>query len=213
MKVTSFPFNYLPRTMTTTLQAINQMLTGIGQAPVVSLDIANPEIATALSILENVNREVQGEGWHFNSEIKYPFTPDANDEIVIPDNVLQLSDNKYENVQQYQTVIRNGKLYDKISHSFTSWIVSPVLCDVVWLFPFEDLPQVFKDYITQRAARVFAGSVVGSQDMFKFNAQDETMLRANCIAYDTGTSEVNIFGVETGQNFYISYTPFRTIAR
>jgi hypothetical protein len=199
--------------MTTTLQAINQMLTGIGQAPVVSLDIANPEIATALSILENVNREVQGEGWHFNSEIKYPFTPDANDEIVIPDNVLQLSDNKYENVQQYQTVIRNGKLYDKISHSFTSWIVSPVLCDVVWLFPFEDLPQVFKDYITQRAARVFAGSVVGSQDMFKFNAQDETMLRANCIAYDTGTSEVNIFGVETGQNFYISYTPFRTIAR
>ena len=199
--------------MTTQLQAINQMLVGIGQAPVVSLDIANPEIATALSILESVNREVQGEGWHFNSEVKYPFTPDANDEIIIPENVLQLSDNKYENVQQYQTVIRNGKLYDKISHSFTTWTVSPVLCDVVWLFPFEDLPQVFKDYITQRAARVFAGSVVGSQDMFKFNAQDETMLRANCIAYDTGTSEVNIFGVETGQNFYISYTPFRTIAR
>ena len=199
--------------MTSTLQAINQMLTGIGQAPVVSLDIANPEIATALSILENVNREVQGEGWHFNSEIKYPFTPDANDEIVIPDNVLQLSDNKYENVQQYQTVIRGGKLYDKISHSFTTWTVSPVLCDVVWLFPFEDLPQVFKDYITQRAARVFAGSVVGSKEMFQFNAQDETMLRGNCLAYDTGTSEVNIFGVETGQNFYISYTPFRTIAR
>jgi hypothetical protein len=39
------------------------------------------------------------------------------------------------------------------------------------------------------------------------------LLRANCIAYDTNTSEVNIFGVETGQNFYISYTPFRTIAR
>jgi hypothetical protein len=147
------------------------------------------------------------------TEIKYPFTPDANDEIVIPDNVLQLSDNKYENVQQYQTVLRGGKLYDKISHSFTSWVVSPVLCDVVWLFAFEDLPQVFQDYITQRAARVFAGSVVGSEVMFKFNQQDEGLLRANCIAYDTNTSEVNIFGVETGQNFYISYTPFRTIAR
>ena len=189
------------------------MLTGIGQAPVVSLDIANPEIATALSILESVNREVQGEGWHFNSEVKYPFTPDANDEIIIPENVLQLSDNKYENVQQYQTVIRNGKLYDKISHSFTTWNVSPVQCDVVWLFAFEDLPQVFQDYITQRAARVFAGSVVGSKEMFQFNQQDEGILRANCIAYDTNTSEVNIFGVETGQNFYISYTPFRTIAR
>jgi hypothetical protein len=199
--------------MTTQLQAINQMLTGIGQAPVVSLDIANPEIATALSILDSVNREVQGEGWHFNTEINYPFTPANDDIITIPENVLQITDNKNSNVQQYQTVIRGGKLYDKISHSFTSWTVSPVLCDVVWLFDFEDLPQVFQDYIAQRAARVFAGSVVGSKEMFQFNQQDEGILRANCIAYDTDTSGVNIFGVETGQNFYISYTPFRTIAR
>ena len=33
--------------MTTQLEAINQMLSGIGQAPVVSLDVANPEIAIA----------------------------------------------------------------------------------------------------------------------------------------------------------------------
>ena len=199
--------------MTTQLQAINQMLTGIGQAPVVSLDTANPEIATAISILDSVNREVQGEGWNFNTEINYPFTPDANSEIVIPENVLQLSDNKTSNSQQYQTVLRNGKLYDKVYHTYTFLGTDPVLCDVVWLFNFEDLPQVFQDYIAQRAARVFAGSVVGSKEMFQFNQQDEGILRANCLSYDTGTSEVNIFGVETGQNFYISYTPFRTIAR
>jgi hypothetical protein len=188
-------------------------LTGIGQAPVVSLDIANPEIATALSILESVNREVQGEGWHFNSEINYPFTPDANDEIIVPTNVLQISDNKNSNVQQYQTVLRGGKLYDKVNHTYQFTNPVPVRCDVVWLFDFEDLPQVFKDYITQRATRVFAGSSVGSKEMVQFNQQDEGLLRAICIAYDTNTSEVNIFGVETGQNFYISYTPFRTIAR
>ena len=199
--------------MTTQLQAINQMLTGIGQAPVVSLDIANPEIATALSILDSVNREVQGEGWNFNTEINYPFTPDIDGTITIPGNVLQISDNKTSNVQQYQTVLRNGKLYDKIAHTYTFPTTSPILCDVVWLFDFEDLAQVFQDYIAQRAARVFAGSVVGSKEMFQFNQQDEGILRANCLSYDTGTSEVNIFGVETGQNFYISYTPFRTIAR
>jgi hypothetical protein len=199
--------------MTTQLQAINQMLTGIGQAPVVSLDIANPEIATALSILDSVNREVQGEGWNFNTEVNYPFVPDANNEIVVPSNVLQLSDNKTSNSQQYQTVLRSGKLYDKVYHTYKFLGDDPVLCDVVWLFDFEDLPQVFQDYITQRAARTFAGSVVGSKEMFQFNQQDEGILRANCLSYDTGTSEVNIFGVETGQNFYISYTPFRTIAR
>jgi hypothetical protein len=199
--------------MTTQLQAINQMLTGIGQAPVVSLDIANPEIATAISILDSVNREVQGEGWNFNTEINYPFTPDANNEIVVPPNVLQLSDNKTSNAQQYQTVLRNGKLYDKVYHTYKFLGNDPILCDVVWLFDFEDIPQVFKDYITQRATRVFAGRALGSNEMVTFNSNDEGVLRANCIAYDTNTSEVNIFGVETGQNFYISYTPFRAIAR
>lgn len=199
--------------MTTPLQAVNQMLVGIGQAPVVSLDIANPEIATAISIIDSVNREVQGEGWHFNTEINFPFTPDLSGEIVIPNNVLQISDNKTSNVQQYQTVLRNGKLYDKISHSFIFPTTSPISCDVVWFLNFEDLPQVFQDYIAQRAARVFAGSAVGSKEMFQFNQADEALLRANCLAYDTNTSAVNIFGVETGQNFYVSYTPFRTIAR
>jgi len=199
--------------MTTQLQAINQMLVGIGQAPVVSLDIANPEIATALSIIESVNREVQGEGWNFNTEINYPFTPDIDGTITVPNGILQISDNKNSNVQKYQTVLRNGKLYDKISHSFTFPTADPLLCDIVILFEFEDLPQVFQDYIARRAARVFAGSVVGSKEMFQFNAQDETILRSNCLAYDTNTSAVSIFGVESGQNYYVSYTPFRTIAR
>lgn len=199
--------------MTTKLQAINQMLSGIGQAPVVSLDIANPEIALAEAILDAVNREVQGEGWHFNTEVNYPFTADVNGQIAVPLNVLQLSDNKYSNTQKYQTVLRDGKLYDKINHTYTFTAGSTVKCDVVWFFDFEDLPQVFKDYITQRASRVFAGRALGSQEMVTFNAQDEAVLRANCLAYDTSTSDVNIFGIESGQNFYISYTPFRAIAR
>lgn len=199
--------------MTTQLQAINQMLSGIGQAPVVSLDVANPEIAIAIDVLDAVNSEVQGEGWHFNTEVAYPFTADNSGNIYVPANALQLSDNKYANNQKYQTVLRDGKLYDKVKHTYTFTAGSTVKCDVVWKFDFEDLPQVFQDYITQRSTRVFAGRVLGSQEMVTFNAQDEALLRANCLSYDTSSSEVNIFGQETGQNFYISYTPFRAIAR
>lgn len=189
------------------------MLSGIGQAPVVSLDSANPEIALAIQILDTVNREVQGEGWHFNTEVNYPFTPDNNGEILVPSNVLSLSDNKFSNVQKYQTVLRSGKLYDKVNHTYTFPVGTTVKCDVVWLFDFEDLPQPFKDYISQRASRVFAGRVIGSELMVQANAADESLLRSNCLAYDTSTSDVNIFGLENGQNFYISYTPFRAIAR
>lgn len=199
--------------MKTKLEAINQMFTGIGQAPVVSLDSTNPEIASAEAILDSTNREVQGEGWHFNTEINYPFTPDVNGYIYVPANALQISDNKTSNVQRYQTVVREGKLYDKVGHSFNFPPGQPVLCDVVWLFDFEDLPQVFQDYISQRAARVFAGRFIGSEAMVKFNAQDEGILRSNCISYDTDTAQANIFGLESGQNFYVSYTPFNTIAR
>jgi len=199
--------------MTTQLEAINQMLSGIGQAPVVSLDVANPEIAIAIDILDQVDREVQGEGWHFNTEVAFPFTVDGAGHIYVPAKALQVSDNKFANNQKYQTVLRSGKLYDKVNHTDVFPANTIIKCDVVWKEDFEDLPQVFQDYIVQRATRVFAGRALGTQDMVAFNAQDEALLRANCIAYDTSSSDVNIFGQETGQNFYLSYTPFRTIAR
>jgi hypothetical protein len=199
--------------MTTKLEAVNQMLAGIGQAPATALDQANPELSIAELTLDQVTKEVLGEGWHFNTEQNYPLMPDNSGVITVPPNVLSLSDNKQSNRQVYQTVLRDGKLYDKLNHSFTFPTGSPVPCDVVWLFDFEDLPQPFQSYITQRATRLFAGRVQGAQDMVAFSSQDELILRNNCMAYDTQTSQANIFGVETGQNFYVSYTPFHTIAR
>jgi hypothetical protein len=199
--------------MTTKLEAVNQMLAGIGQAPAVALDQANPELSIAELTLDQVTREVLGEGWHFNTEVNYPLQSDVNGIIFVPPNVLSLSDNKQSNRQNYQTVLRDGKLYDKLVHTFTFSANTTIRCDVVWLFDFEDLPQPFQGYITQRATRLFAGRVQGSQEMVAFNAQDELILRNNCLAYDTQTSQANIFGVENGQNFYISYTPFNTIAR
>lgn len=200
---------------TTQLAAVNQMLTGIGQAPVTSLDSFNPEVATALSILDDVSRSVQGEGWNFNTEYKYPFVADNNGNIFVPEIALQLADNKIANVQKYQTVLRQGRLYDKINHTYTFPANTTIYCDVIWGFEFEDLPQVFKDYITIKATRIFYDRVAGDIDAVKFKVfeSDEGMARANCLSYDTQTSEVNIFGIETGQNFYVSFTPYRALAR
>lgn len=200
---------------TTQLEAVNQMLTGIGQAPVTSLDTFNPEVASALSILDEVNRAVQAEGWNFNTEYKYPFVTDANGHINVPTSALQLSDNKIANVQKYQTVLRSGRLYDKINHTDVFPASTTIYCDVVWAFDFEELPQVFRDYITIKATRVFYDRVAGDVDSVKYKLfeSDEGIARANCLSYDTQTSEANIFGIETGQNFYVSFTPYRALAR
>jgi hypothetical protein len=196
---------------TTKLNAVNQMLSSIGEAPAVSLDTDNPEIAVAESTLDEVSRTVQSEGWNFNTEYEYPFIPDSNGEISIPSNALSLADNKIKSLGKYQTVSRNGKLYDKLAHSST--FTTTIYCDVIWSFEFNDLPQPFKDYITTRASRLFASRVVGSEEQVKLIMQEEPMLRANCIAYDSDTSEPNIFGLRNGQNNYISYTPFSAIVR
>ena len=94
------------------LPAINQILASVGQAPVITTDSTNPDVAIAYDTLLQVSREVQAEGWTFNREFDYPLTPDANDNILYPNNVLQMDltdygptkgNNKYKN-----TIRRSG---------------------------------------------------------------------------------------------------------
>lgn len=178
--------------MSTQLQAINVMLTSIGQAPITGLDSSNPEIASATLILDTVREEVLGEGWNFNSEKGYVITADSNGEIIVPGGILNLSVNQEDNRFRFRAVQRDGKLYDTLSHSFNWGVGVAISCDVVWDFAFRDLPSVFQTYVVQRAARVFSGRVIGSEKMVSFNSQDEQLLRANCLSYDCTTGRHNV---------------------
>ena len=73
------------------LPAVNQILASVGQAPVTTLDQTNPDVAIAYDTLLTVSREVQSEGWSFNTEYAYDkATTDANKEYSIPNNMLQV---------------------------------------------------------------------------------------------------------------------------
>jgi len=74
----------------TELQAVNEILASVGQAPVTTLTQTNPDVAIAYDTLLQVSREVQAEGWTFNREYDYPITPDTNKNIVIPNNMIQM---------------------------------------------------------------------------------------------------------------------------
>ena len=58
-------------TPTTELEAVNIMLSTIGEAPVNNLDSGLVDAETAETILKNVSRDVQSHGWNFNSEPDY----------------------------------------------------------------------------------------------------------------------------------------------
>jgi hypothetical protein len=56
-------------TPTTKLEAVNVCLTNIGEAPVASLTGLQVDAQVASSIIDEVSREVQSNGWHWNTEV------------------------------------------------------------------------------------------------------------------------------------------------
>jgi hypothetical protein len=138
-------------TPTTKLEAVNIMLSSIGESPVNSLNSGLVDAEIAETILNGINREIQGKGWHFNTEIKMRLSPSLDNEVVLPPNTLRVDralNNKDEDLIQ-----RGGKLYNKSNHSFN--ITSAVEVDMVILLDFEDIPEAARRYITIRAARIF----------------------------------------------------------
>ena len=191
------------------LPAVNQILQSCGQAPVTSLDQTNPDVAIAYSTLTQVSQEVQAEGWTYNIEYDFEFTPDTNNEILIPNNVIQIAPApEYTSID---VVRRSGKLYDKVKHSYT--FTEKLKCDVVWLFDWVDLPKPIQDYIVARAATIVSSRIVGDTTQFQMLGQKEAYNRAMALEYECNQGDYTFFGHPRGNNAYLPYKPFHALYR
>ena len=84
-------------TATTELEAVNIMLAAIGEAPINSLTGTVPvDVRLAQSTLNEVNKEVQSEGWSFNTEINVELTRDGDDQVALASNVLRVDPNVHD---------------------------------------------------------------------------------------------------------------------
>jgi hypothetical protein len=196
------------------LAAINEILASVGQAPVTTLDQTNPDVAIAYTTLLQVSREVQAEGWTFNQEYNYKFTPDTNNEILIPNNVLHIDASEISANVEMDTVIRNGKLYDRFNHTY-EFTNGPVECDVVWLFDWVDIPKPIQAFITARASAIVSSRIVGDQTQYKILQQNEAYTRALAMEYDTNQADLSFFGKPDGtaKSSYQSFQPFKALYR
>ena len=193
------------------LPAINQILASVGQAPVTTLDQTNPDVAIAYDTLLQVSREVQSEGWTFNTEEHYEFTPNTDDEILIPNNVLQLDLTRSGYTHNKNVIRRSGKLYDKHNHTF-KWKDGKVDCDVVWFFDWVDLPGPFQDYITARAAVLVSGRIVGDGNQYSMLQQHEAFLRSLALEYECNQGDHSFLGWPKN-SAYRAYQPYRSLIR
>ena len=198
----------------TELQAINQILASVGQAPVTTLERTNPDVAISWDTLNEVSREVQSEGWTFNREYSYPFAPNEKGEIVYPPNVLQLdvsTDPRFYPGKQYDTVRREGKLYDRRGHSFK--FDKTLYCDVKWYFDWEDLPIPIQDYIVSRASTIVSNRLIGDPEQYQILSQKEGFLRAMALEYETQQGDYNYLQSPRREHNYIGYEAITALQR
>lgn len=151
----------------TKLDAVNDILSAIGEPPVDELPSGIPDADLAEDFLDRINRKTQSRGWWFNREDQVALEPDADGHVLVPTDVLRWEPS--EPATRY--FVRAGRLYDPDTK--TDVFSEAVLLDVVYQIQWDDLPQVFTDYVVAATARKFQDRVFGSQKNHQFEKPDE----------------------------------------
>ena len=194
----------------TELSAVNSILGAIGQAPLTTLNFDNPEVSFIFNLLRDANVDTQAEGWHFNTEKHVKFTPDANGKIAIGDDILSMDLHDNQARRTFNLVRRNGFLYDKQDH--TDVFTSDIDLDIVRLYLFEDLPIVFRRFITYRASRLAATQLVANQALVRLLGVQEQQARAALMEYECNQGDHSMLGFED-DTAYQTYQPFKNLRR
>jgi hypothetical protein len=182
-------------TLTTRLEAVNTILGAVGEAPVTSLTSTTADAAVAQNVLEEVSREVQAEGWNFNTEKNVPFVRDESGHINLPTNVLKF-DVIASNYPDINPVVRGTRVYDVENHTYV--FTTDLKAEVVYFLDFTELPEMARRYITVKAARLYHDRFVGSNELHSFTSQDEERARWALRAENATSSDHNFFNNRFG---------------
>tara|TARA_R110000803_G_scaffold58225_3_gene116453 strand:- start:96 stop:674 length:579 start_codon:yes stop_codon:yes gene_type:complete len=179
--------------LTTKLEAVNIMISVIGESPVNTLGGTSVPVTViqSVQVLDETNKAIQSEGWHFNTEYDYPLIPDAStSKITLPVNTLKI-DLDPEIYTDTDPVQRGLKLYDRKKH--TELWTKDLKALITFELAFEELPEQFRHYITVKAARIFATRFLGSREIEGFALRDEIEAKARAIDSDSESADRTIF--------------------
>lgn len=188
--------------LTTELEAVNDMLGTTGESPISTLEVSGfVDAERAKSILNSTSREVQEEGWHFNTDEGFTLTPTVDNFINLPGNVLQVDTTKEYN--HIDVVQRGTRLYNKGDQNYL--FTTPIKVDIVWFLPFNELPEAARIYIKVRAARIFQDQTLDAESTHVYTEKDETTARAKLDSAELRNADLNLI---TG-----SHSAYRVVNR
>ena len=196
-------------TPTTELQAVNIMLSTIGEAPVNSITgTTTVDVSTAKNILDETSMSIQSLGWNFNTHTNYKsLSLDSNNKVPLPVNCVKADAN--QSYRHLNYTIRDGFLYDMENHTdvFTS---APSSVDLVLVQQFEHLTEYARRYITMKAARRFASRFIGDNQITQLIGQDENEALMAFHQADSQESDINILNGDSNTFSIINRTTRRT---
>ena len=182
----------------TELEAVNLMLSMIGEAPVNTVDGSkSADVAQARTILTEISREVQSGGWHFNTEYQVELTPDTvTSEIYLAPQVLRIdiepADTRTGAAGKYVDAVQRGnRLYDRENktYEFTQTVKATVVYGLDW----DIVPQPAKQYIAVRAGRVFCDRMVGAADLHRVHQLQEVQALVSFRNWEAEMADHTIF--------------------
>ena len=193
---------------TTQVEAVNTMLSAIGETPTTTDIItanSSADVVMAVQILDEVTKEVESQGWNFNTEYDVELTPAGDKHIVLDPNIARidlesLNEGGLDVIMKYTS--GEWRLYDKKDKTYE--FDNTVKATIVYYLDFIGLPQPAQRHITIRAARIFQDRMVGSQAHHAFNMQDEFRSLADLKEWEGDSADHTIFD---------NYDTFRIVNR
>ena len=197
---------------TTELESINIMLAAIGEAPVNSLTGTLPvDVKLAQSTLTETNKEVQSEGWSFNTEIDVTLTRDTSNNVNLSTDVLRVDPNIHQHTS-IDAIQRGLKLYDRLNNKYE--FTEDLICTVVYFRSFDEIPEPARRYITIKAARIFVDRLVSDDGLRTYTQQDEVRARAILMETDLSNADHNLLrGDPSLTSVFDTYSPSRALIR
>jgi hypothetical protein len=206
---------------TTELEAVNSMLSALGEAPVSDLAAAAAslvDVQMGISLLRNATREVQSNPWRFNYEPGLQVAP--VDTILWTDATGTAT---LLNVFQAPTGVSAWRmtkcgqntgldLVERPAKQYTSGGVKPLVLydrswsrdganaasypyiyiDALYHFDFEQMPETARRLVTVMAGRRFAQQIVGSAELAGFATGDEQLARRLLMRDQGDQTELNM---------------------
>ena len=182
-------------TTTTALQAVNTMLQTIGESAVTDLDDPAYEVSAAVTVLDEVVRDVCLDSYVFNTEEDRVLTANGDGKYVAtsPEPYVQIRNQG--SGEDY--VIRSGFVYSMKDKTDTFTAGDTITITGVYLLEFLELPEAAKRYCVIRAARTYADRLVGSKDIRAFSERDELEAKAKLTDYEFGIDRINMLNDST----------------